>query len=222
MPDAGSLRAFLLLTVCTLAAGCQATLEPAPWGNEPSKSWQAAGPTSCDSCHAQVAARHATGPHGRRGIACGQCHRGSGHPFFDEPLNDGTCGACHLPEYQQVAVSAHARSAVVVPAAVSAGTLRDDGFRVRSADRMFFATRSEQLRQDGRLCVGCHYNHHDLSASAARSATFCDSCHADRDGHYPSIVASNRCLVCHMEQGVTIVGQPVTSHAFPGHGEKGQ
>jgi len=222
MPDARPLR-LLLLAVCALIVGCHAISGSAPWGNEPIESSHAAAQPPCDSCHAEVAARHASGPHGRKGIACGQCHRGSGHPVFDEPVNDGTCGACHLPEYQQVALSAHARSAIVVPAAVSTGTLREDGFRVRVADRVFFATRDGQLRQDGRLCAGCHYDHHELSASAARSATFCVTCHAHREDHYPDVVADgNRCLVCHMEQGVTVTGQTVTSHAFSGYGEKRQ
>jgi hypothetical protein len=216
------LRAFLLLAVCALVAGCHALFGSAPWGNEPSESSREAGPASCGACHATVAARHASGPHGRKGIACGQCHRGRGHPAFDEPLNDGTCGACHPPEYQQVAASAHAGRAVVVPAAVSAGRLRGDLFRVRVTDKTFFATRDEQRKQDGRLCVGCHYDQHDLSASAARSATFCQSCHADRDNHHPYVmVDGNRCLVCHMAQGKTVAGQTVTSHVFARYGKPG-
>jgi hypothetical protein len=107
-----------------------------------------------------------------------------------------------------------------VPAEVSASTLRADGFRVELSERVFFTTRDERSGRSGRLCAGCHYDGHRLSASSARSGHFCESCHADRDGHYPDVVADdNRCLVCHMQEGVTVVGQTVTSHAFPGFEE---
>src|SRR5262249_44132982 len=58
MPDAGPFGAFILLTVCALVTGCHAISGSAPWGNEPIESSQAAGQPSCDSCHAEVAARH--------------------------------------------------------------------------------------------------------------------------------------------------------------------
>jgi hypothetical protein len=166
-----------------------------------------------------VAARHLHGPHGHVGIACGQCHRGAGHPDFDEPLADATCGGCHLPEYQQVSRSAHARDAVQVPATVAAGTLREDGFRVRSDGRTFFATRDRGSAPAGLLCAGCHFDRHDVSASWSRSAAFCVACHEDRADHYPEVAADdNRCLACHMQRGVTVTGQRVTSHAFASHG----
>jgi len=215
--------ALPLVVVCGLAAGCHALFGRSPWGDEPTGDAREAGGPSCDVCHAEVAKRHLDGPHGGEGIACGQCHRGGGHPAFDEPLDDGTCGGCHLPEYQQVAPSAHARNAIVVPVEISERTLRADGFRIELSERVFFTTRDQRSRRGGRLCAGCHYDGHRLSSSSARSAHLRESCHTDRGGHYSDVVADdNRCLVCHMREGVTVVGQAVTSHAFPGLAEPGR
>jgi hypothetical protein len=211
-------RAAALSAVLGCGAGCHALFGRSPWGDEPIEVSQESAEEPCASCHVEVAERHLHGPHGRTGIACGQCHRGAGHPDFEEPLADGTCGGCHLAEYQQVSRSAHARDATELPAAVTSSTLREDAFRIRSADGTVFATRDRRSPQAGLLCAGCHFDGHRVSASRSRSVGFCEACHAYRDDHYAQVAADgNRCLACHMQRGATVTGQRVTSHAFASH-----
>jgi hypothetical protein len=196
-----------------LLLGCNVLVGGSPWG--PDRLGAEVDDEACETCHDDVAARLAATPHARVGIACGQCHRGTGHPEFDEPVEDGTCGACHLPEYQQVARSAHARRAVEVPDGTSRRDLRERGFVARTPRGTVFTTRDPAAPRSGRLCAACHFADHALSATNARAGGFCTTCHVGRDEHVPTIVAGDaRCFDCHMRRGTTIVGQPVSSHDF--------
>jgi hypothetical protein len=169
----------------------------------------------CETCHVDVAETHVAAPHGSKGIACRQCHRGGGHPEFDQALNDGTCGGCHLAEYHQSAQSAHARDAFEIAPGGDDALLRDNDFRVLRDGRAVFVTQHRSAPQQGLLCAGCHYDAHRVSADAARAAGFCEVCHGERAAHYDDAVADgNRCIGCHMGKGTTMTGQPVTSHAF--------
>lgn len=210
------LRTALVALLAAGLGGCIRLREAPPWG-EPSAG-AAVAAADCATCHADVSAVYAAGPHAAVHIACGQCHRGAGHPAFDVPLDDATCAGCHLPEYQQTLLSAHERTAVEVPGEVSEEALRGDEFRVKADGQWRFSTRDAGLPERGRLCVGCHFAGHQLSLAPVRAAGFCQDCHKDRIDHYVAEGGGkdNRCLPCHVVKDVTVAGQVVSSHAFGG------
>jgi hypothetical protein len=198
------------LSASVLLLGCHLLAAGSPWGERPIE--RSAGDDDCADCHDDVATVHLDGPHGAANIACGQCHRGDGHPHFAAPLDDGTCGGCHLPEYQQVAASAHALRGIRATDSPQGLSSR---FDVAVAGKRYFATAADASRDSRQLCVSCHFDGHRLSAAAARAPGFCETCHANL-GNHPREAAAPPvdCLDCHMRRGVTNGGQPVTSHAF--------
>ncbi len=200
-------KSLCILGASWLVVGCFALRGADPWGE--ASPGAPIAEADCATCHSDIEARHAAGPHGAKNIACGQCHRGGGHPDFEVAVNDATCGSCHLAEYQQNALSAHAETAVLVGAEISPQALRAQGFR--AGER--FVRRSGEA-EDGRLCAACHYDQHALSLGSVRGAGFCESCHSGLVDHFELEAEGNRCIGCHVEQDTTLVGQTVTSHSF--------
>jgi len=197
-------------------SGCQLLATGSPWGAAASETSAATDQYDCADCHEDIATLHRDGPHGAANIACGQCHRGNGHPEFSEPLDDRTCGGCHLPEYQQVDSSAHARRGT---RAKRQGEGGPSGFLVTIDGARYFAVAADASGRN--LCAACHFDEHRLSASATREPGFCAGCHADL-GNHPrgATTRAADCIDCHMQRGTTVSGQTVTSHTFapPRHG----
>jgi hypothetical protein len=207
----------VVLTGCLVASlcvfGCRALRgEKDPWGAGAVLSSTEEMP-ACDTCHVDVAQRHAASVHGGVGLACRQCHRGAQHETF-EAVTDGTCGGCHLPEYQQTRRSAHFETAVALsPEDMRAS--RAGGFRVGNDGGWHFVAGAGGGPEASRLCVGCHQADHSFDLRTVRRADGCTFCHADRGDHYVfGVTSDNRCLGCHVKKGTTVIGQTVTSHAF--------
>jgi hypothetical protein len=176
----------------------------------------------CETCHAPVLAQYAQSLHAAKGIRCGQCHTPGDHPNFAQPIQDGKCGGCHQPQYQEALSSKHfatreQRNLNADPAART--TLRQEGFTAPAASggRRFVGDAAAG-ELGGRLCVACHYDEHRLGLATVRQPTFCTSCHGGREDHFADPTASasttNRCMECHVRVGKTLGGQIVNTHRF--------
>jgi hypothetical protein len=173
---------------------------------------------NCLACHAApVGAQYVQSLHASMGIRCGQCHTPGGHPDFTQPIRDGKCGGCHLPEYQQTVTSRHFARRQQRPLdhdRLARVELRRDAFTATTADGPVFVGDSSSGELGGRLCAACHYDEHRLGRGAVQRANFCTGCHTDRDAHFPIPIPGNRCVQCHVRAGQTVEGQDVSTHRF--------
>jgi hypothetical protein len=214
--------AGIVTVAVTLLTGCFLVTSSLDRPDPRSVSGPAVYREGCETCHAApVGAAFATSVHAARGIRCGQCHTGGGHPNFVEPVTDAKCGGCHQPEYQQTLASRH--FATRTPRALDAdrparAALRREGFVAGTAAGRHFVGDAAAGALGGRLCAACHYDEHRLGLAPVQRADFCARCHAGRDAHYPIPTPaggpSNRCLVCHLRAGETVNGQVVNTHRF--------
>lgn len=219
---------LLAILVVLASAGCFLIgSAPRPDPNAP-----IAGPApyveNCQLCHASPVAEHyAQSLHSAKGIRCGQCHTPGGHPNFGQPIQDGKCGGCHQPQYQESLTSKHfatrdQRALNDDPAARR--TLRQDGFTAPAASggRRFVGDGAVG-GEGGRLCVACHYDEHRLDLAVVRQANFCTGCHGGRTDHFaePTPGGENRCVECHVRVGKTVSGQIVNTHRFAKPGAEG-
>jgi hypothetical protein len=212
----------LLVTPLALASGgCFL----APRSHErPDPAGPVSGPAlyveGCQNCHAKpVGAHYAESLHTTKGIRCGQCHTPGDHPNFTQPVQDGKCGGCHQPQYQETLASRHfatrdLRALDHDPAARKA--LRLEGFTATTAGGRRFVGDSSSGELGGRLCAACHYDEHRLGLGVVQRADFCTGCHAERGDHFPSPTPgpANRCMECHVRVGKTVSGQVVNAHGF--------
>jgi len=164
------------------------------------------------------------------GIRCGQCHTGENHPDFTQPVRDGTCGACHQPQFQQTLESKHFATRVQYPLdgdRSARAALRREGFTVAVAGGRRFAGDSSSGELGGRLCATCHCDEHRLGLSAVQRASFCVGCHTDRQEHFPGPAGdgaaepTNRCVSCHVRVGESVTGQVIDTHRFAVPGAEG-
>ena len=175
---------------------------------------------NCVACHAgPIAAHYAESRHSVAGIRCGQCHTPGGHPNFSQPVEDGKCGGCHQPEYQQTLASKHFAGRLqrsLDSDRAERANLRRDGFTAAAAEGRRFVGDSSSADLGGRLCAACHYDDHRLDLGAVHRANFCVGCHGDREQHFPDVAqdTQNRCLTCHVRVGETIASQVVNTHRF--------
>jgi len=180
----------------------------------------------CRACHASpVAERYAESVHAAKGIQCGQCHAPDGHPDFTQPVRDGKCGGCHLPQLEQTLSSKHFATRERRPLdadRAARAALRGGGFTAATPAGRRFVGDANAGALGGRLCVACHYDEHRLGLRAVRRGEFCAGCHTGREEHYPieSPDVPNRCTVCHVRVGATERGQVMDTHRFtvPGGG----
>jgi hypothetical protein len=185
---------------------------------------------NCATCHAgPIVAHYAGSRHEARGIRCGQCHTGGGHPEFSEPVRDSKCGGCHQAQYQQTLASKHFARRVQLPLdgdRAARAALRREGFTAATATGRAFVGDSSSGPMGGRLCAACHYDEHRLGRGPVQQPTFCATCHADRAEHFagPANGGQNRCFGCHVRVGTTVAGQVVNTHRFavPGAAEEGR
>ena len=183
----------------------------------------------CESCHAAGAGTaYAQSMHHTLGIRCGQCHRGPGHPDFQQPVRDGTCGGCHPAQYEQTLASTHFATRLLRTLdadRAARAELREQGFIAETASGRRFVADETSGAPGGRLCAACHYDEHRLGLGAARRETFCVQCHTHREGHYggdgAAPAATNRCVQCHVRAGETVTGQTVDTHRFGLPGAEG-
>ena len=173
-----------------------------------------------------MAAHYAMSLHTTKGIRCGQCHTPGGHPDFTQPIRDGKCGGCHLPQYQETLTSRHFATRTLLALdddRAARKTLRHERFTVPVAGGRRFVGDSSSGELGGRLCAACHYDEHRLDIAVVQRADFCTSCHADRDAHYPNPTPGpvNRCVECHVRVGQTVTGQVVNTHRFTMPGAEG-
>jgi len=207
----------------------------APWSpDRPSPSAPVSGPVpyveDCQGCHAEpVGGHYAQSLHAAKGVRCGQCHTPGGHPNFTRPVEDGKCGGCHQPQYQQTLHSRHfaTRQARRLDDDQPArAALRRAGFVAAGPAGRAFVGDTASGALGGRLCAACHYDEHRLGLRAVRAAPFCTGCHTDRESHYPDPAPGtpNRCVQCHVRTGETVSGQVVDTHRFglPGAEETGR
>jgi len=227
----GRWLAWTLLTsvVVLTSAGCFLVGSSSP---RPDPKAPVSGPApymeDCQLCHASPVAEHyAQSLHAAKGIRCGQCHTPGGHPNFAQPIEDGKCGGCHQPQYQESLTSKHfatreQRALNEDPAARK--LLRQDGFTAPAppGGRRFVGDKAAGAL-GGRLCVACHYDEHRLDLAPVRQANFCTSCHGVRQDHFADGNAGpgNRCLGCHVLVGKTVSGQIVNTHRFAKPGAEG-
>ena len=213
---------LLVLVIALESAGCflMSRTPPRPHPTE-SVSGPALYVEGCQDCHATpVGAHYAQSLHAAMGIRCGQCHAPDGHPNFLRPIEDGKCGGCHQPQYQQTLASKHfatreLRALDGDPAARQA--LRADGFTAPTATGRRFVGDSSSRELGGRLCAACHYDEHRLGLRPVDRADFCTGCHAGREQHFPAAATpglANRCMECHVRVGQTVKGQVVNIHLF--------
>src|SRR5215831_14452573 len=101
---------LLAAAVVLASAGCFLV----PSAPRPDPNAPIAGPApyveDCQSCHdasSPALAHYAQSLHAAKGIRCGQCHTPGNHPAFAEPIQDGKCGGCHQPQYQETLTSKH-------------------------------------------------------------------------------------------------------------------
>ena len=222
-------RVSLIALIALALGGCfLVSWLPGGRGQAPPDTGPALYVEGCQTCHpAVVNTQYAASLHAAKGIRCGQCHTGPGHPNFSVPVRDATCGGCHQAQYQQTLASIHfptreQRALDGDPAARQA--LRRDGFTAPapSGGRRFVGD-SASGELGGRLCAACHYDEHRLGLAVVRQEKFCYSCHGDteaRERHFPMQVPglANRCLLCHVRTGTTEHGQIVNTHRYPREG----
>ena len=213
---------LLAAAVVLASAGCFLV----PSAPRPDPNAPIAGPApyveDCQTCHGSspVLAHYAQSLHAAKGIRCGQCHTPGNHPNFAEPIQDGKCGGCHLPQYQETLASTHfvtreQRALNDDPEARK--TLRHDGFTAAaSSGGRRFVGDAAAGQLGGRLCVACHYDEHRLDLAVVRRADFCTGCHTGREDHFasPTPDFTNRCEQCHVRVGETVTGQIVNTHRF--------
>jgi hypothetical protein len=182
----------------------------------------------CDSCHtAGTGQPYGAGLHTAKGLRCGQCHAGSNHPDFTQPVRDATCGGCHQAEFQQTLASKHFATRVVHALDTdrpARAALRRDRFVAVTAGTRRFAGDAASGALGGRLCAACQYDEHRLGLAAVQRAGFCTGCHENTGDHFPGASTGNRCLSCHVRVGETVAGQVVNTHRFavPGAGGTGR
>jgi hypothetical protein len=217
-----SMRTVLVIAMALAVGGCVVASRPDPGAT-------ISGPLpyveNCQTCHAAPVARaYARSVHAAKGVLCGQCHSPGGHPDFTLPVQDGKCGGCHQPEYQQTLASKHFGSRQ--PRALNADrtarvTLRREGFIAPTPEGRRFVGDASAGALGGRLCVACHYDEHRLGLTTVQAADFCSGCHAGRQDHYPIPTPglANRCVQCHVRAGEA-GGQILNTHRFgiPGGG----
>ena len=211
-------RGVLAVAPVLAIAGCfliRGTPRP-----EPTVSGPVPYVENCGDCHAEpIGAHYAESRHSAMGIRCGQCHTPGGHPDFSQPIDDGKCGGCHQPQYQETLASKHfiGRLQRVLDSDRAARvTLRHDGFTAPAGKARRFVGDASSGDLGGRLCAACHYDEHRLGLAAVERASFCVGCHEHREQHFPGPVADaqNRCVTCHVRVGETVVGQVVNTHRF--------
>jgi hypothetical protein len=219
--------ALLAAPIALACAGC--FLAPSPARPDPTAP--IAGPApyveGCQAGHASPVAEHyAQSLHSAKGIRCGQCHTPGDHPNFTQPIQDGKCGGCHQPQYQETLRSKHfatrePRALNDDPAARK--ILRQDGFTAPAAGGRRFVGDASAGELGGRLCVACHYDEHRLDLAVVQRAEFCTGCHGGRDAHFamPTPGLANRCVQCHVRVGQTVSGQVVNTHRFARPGAEG-
>jgi len=213
--SSASLTAAVLLSALALG-GCFL----ASWLQRGEDGPPVSGPApyveQCRACHASAAAgRYAESRHAAVGIQCGQCHTPGGHPDFTQPIRDGKCGGCHLPQLEQTLASTHFMTRERRPldgVRAARAALRREGFKAGGR----FVGDAGPGELGGRLCVACHYDEHRLGLGAVRRPEFCAGCHAGLQEHYPIDApdAPNRCTVCHVRVGTTERGQVIGTHRF--------
>ena len=192
------------------------------------------GPTpyveNCTTCHATpVVANYTASRHAARGVRCGQCHTGDGHPAFLEPVRDSKCGGCHQAQYEQTLASKHFARRVERPLdgdVTARASLRREGFTAPTATGRAFVGDASSGPMGGRLCAACHYDEHRLGLRPVQQASFCVGCHGDRAEHFAGTGedGQNRCFTCHVRVGTTVASQVVNTHRFavPGAAEEGR
>ena len=221
-------RTTILVATAVAFGGCFL----ANWSpDRPNPAAPVSGPVpyveDCQACHgARIAASYAQSLHAAKGIRCGQCHTPGGHPDFAQPIRDGKCGGCHLPQYQQTLESKHSASRdlrALDDDRAARANLRGEGFTVATPGGRRFVGDASSGILGGRLCVACHYDEHRLGLATVRRADFCTGCHTGRADHYPVSTpdVTNRCVQCHVRTGKTVSGQVVDTHRFAKPGDKG-
>jgi hypothetical protein len=210
----------LLLVVPIVLGGCFLM----PWSPERPASGVISGPVvdaeGCQTCHAAGAGqRYAESLHAAMGIHCGQCHVPGNHPDFTEPVRDGKCGGCHLPQFEQTLASKHFATRIRHPLdgdRTARVALRREGFTVAASGGRRFTGDDAAGALGGRLCAACHFDEHRLGLRAVQRADFCVGCHGGREDHFPgpSGESANRCTSCHVRVGESVTGQIVDTHRF--------
>ena len=214
---AASVWAVLAGAIVIAASGC--LLMPFPERPDPTS---VSGPIpyveNCHACHAAaVGTNYAESRHATIGVRCGQCHTPGGHPDFSRPVRDATCGACHMPEYQQTVASRHFARRDVRPLdgdQEARVRLRRDGFLTATTHGRAFVGDSSSGELGGRLCAACHYDEHRLGIAFVQRPDFCTGCHPNLDQHYAIASPGNRCVRCHVRVGETVDRQRINSHRF--------
>lgn len=181
---------------------------------------------TCVACHARpIDAHYLESRHASAGIRCGQCHIPDGHPDFSQPVDDGKCGGCHQPEYEQTLASRHFATRLqraLDHDRAARASLRHDGFTAPADMARRFVGDGSSGDLGGRLCAACHYDEHRLGLAAVDRASFCVGCHTHREQHFADAASDtqNRCVTCHVRVGETVVHQVVNTHRFavPGTG----
>jgi len=211
----------LLVTPIGLAsAGCFLASSSPP---RPESAGPVSGPApyveGCETCHAPVGAHYAQSLHTAKGIRCGQCHTPGDHPDFTQPIQDGKCGGCHQPQYQETLTSKHFATRdlrALDHDRAARQALRLEGFTAATAGGRRFVGDSSSGDLGGRLCAACHYDEHRLGLRVVQRGDFCTGCHAGREAHFPISTPgpANRCMECHVRVGQTPSGQVVNTHRF--------
>jgi len=212
--------AWVVRVVSLLALGGCFLVSRAPDRPDPveSVSGPAVSVERCAACHA-AAEQYAKSLHTAKGIRCGQCHTPGGHPNFTQPVEDGKCGGCHQPAYQQTLASQHFAGRQLRSLdgdRAARAMLRREDFVTTTAVGRRFVGDSTSGDLGGRLCAACHYDEHRLGLAAVQRADFCVGCHTDLERHFPIPTPglTNRCTRCHVRAGTTDSGQPLNTHRF--------
>src|SRR5262245_9678223 len=150
-------RVLIVAPIVLASAGC--FLVPTP--SRPDPAGPVSGPPlyveGCQDCHATpVGAHYAQSLHTPMGIRCGQCHTPGGHPDFKQPIQDGKCGGCHQPQYQETLASKHFATRelrALNDDRAARQALRLDGFTAPTAGGRRFVGDSSWGALGGRLCA---------------------------------------------------------------------
>jgi hydroxylamine dehydrogenase len=134
---------------------------------------------ACVDCHAKVTpqavAQWSHSQHGSKGIACLSCHAVKEGGFMHHEVRittvvtPKTCGACHRPEAEEMARSAHGRGIPGMEIRLLAGKPDPATWPAPLVGRI-------NPDESAGSCIACH-GRHRFELSDARSPEVCAACH---------------------------------------------